>query len=131
MSGHSDALATAAHLHVLLRRNTGRVTDTEWMASNPDYARAVVAFTRDKAHSENLPDLLPWADKLEALIPLMGATDRKPLLVAVAERLKVSPQGLVPVERPLSAGRVGGSRDAGLATGPAPQADPRYVGGIR
>ena len=26
----SDTLAVAAHLHVLLRRKTGRVTDTEW-----------------------------------------------------------------------------------------------------
>ena len=30
----SDKLAIAAHLHVLLRRKTGRVTDTEWMAAN-------------------------------------------------------------------------------------------------
>ena len=30
----SDRLAIAAHLHVLLRRKTGRVTDTEWMAAN-------------------------------------------------------------------------------------------------
>ena len=131
MSGHSDALATAAHLHVLLRRNTGRVTDTEWMASNPDYARAMVAFTRDKARSENLPGLLPWADKLEALIPLMGAPDRKPLLVAVTERLKAAPRGVDAGERPLSAGRAGAFRDAGLAPGSAPQGDSRYVGGIR
>ncbi|MDO8770278.1 MAG: hypothetical protein Q7K57_16555 [Burkholderiaceae bacterium] len=27
-------MGIAAHLHVLLRRKTGRVTDTEWMASN-------------------------------------------------------------------------------------------------
>ena len=131
MSGHSDALATAAHLHVLLRRNTGRVTDTEWMASNPDYARAMVAFTRDKARSENLPGLLPWADKLEALIPLMGAPDRKPLLVAVTERLKAAPRGVDAGERPLSAGRAGAFRDAGLAPGSVLQGDSRYVGGIR
>src|SRR5690606_16832036 len=43
---HSEALAAAAHLHVLLRRKTGRVTDTEWMASNVEYARAMVAFAR-------------------------------------------------------------------------------------
>ena len=36
---HSEKLAIAAHLHVLLRRKTGRVTDTEWMASNGSYAR--------------------------------------------------------------------------------------------
>ncbi len=31
---NSEKIAIAAHLHVLLRRKTGRVTDTEWMASN-------------------------------------------------------------------------------------------------
>ena len=30
---NSEKLAVAAHLHVLLRRKTGRVTDTEWMLS--------------------------------------------------------------------------------------------------
>ena len=38
----SDKLAIAAHLHVLLRRKTGRVTDTEWMAVNADYAQEIV-----------------------------------------------------------------------------------------
>ena len=38
----SQKLAIAAHLHVLLRRKTGRVTDTEWMAENLDYAREIV-----------------------------------------------------------------------------------------
>ena len=36
----ADKLAIAAHLHVLLRRKTGRVTDTEWMAVNAEYALA-------------------------------------------------------------------------------------------
>jgi hypothetical protein len=64
----NDALATAAHLHVLLRRKTGRVTDTEWMASNPEYARAMVNFARDKARDDGHTDLLPWADRLESLL---------------------------------------------------------------
>ena len=34
----SERLAIAAHLHVVLRRKTGRVTDTEWMAGNQLYA---------------------------------------------------------------------------------------------
>lgn len=37
---HSEKLAIAAHLHVLLRRKTGRVTDTEWLAANAEYAEA-------------------------------------------------------------------------------------------
>jgi hypothetical protein len=64
----NNALATAAHLHVLLRRKTGRVTDTEWMANNADYAQAMVRFARERAQEDGLPDLLPLADRLEALV---------------------------------------------------------------
>ena len=42
----SEKLAIAAHLHVLLRRKTGRVTDTEWMAHNAEYATEIVRFAR-------------------------------------------------------------------------------------
>ena len=37
----SETLAIAARLHVLLRRKTGRVTDTEWLAVNADYAAEI------------------------------------------------------------------------------------------
>jgi hypothetical protein len=43
----TDVFAIAAHLHVLLRRKTGRVTDTEWMATNADYAREIVRHARE------------------------------------------------------------------------------------
>src|SRR5690606_19097358 len=49
MSTTNDLFAIAAHLHVVLRRKTGRVTDTEWMATNPEYAAAMVAFARAQA----------------------------------------------------------------------------------
>ncbi|WP_028310631.1 hypothetical protein [Derxia gummosa] len=42
----SNTLAIAARMHVALRRKTGRVTDTEWMASNADYAREVLRVAR-------------------------------------------------------------------------------------
>ena len=45
----SERLAIAAHLHVVLRRKTGRVTDTEWMACNQAYAQAMVEFSRRHA----------------------------------------------------------------------------------
>jgi hypothetical protein len=64
----NEAFAAAAHLHVLLRRKTGRVTDTEWMVSNADYARAIVRFAREKASSEGMVELLPLADRLESLV---------------------------------------------------------------
>ena len=48
----SERLAIAAHLHVLLRRKTGRVTDTEWMASNEAYALAMVVFAQEHAREK-------------------------------------------------------------------------------
>ncbi len=48
----SQRLAIAAHMHVLLRRKTGRVTDTEWMAENLEYALEIVRFARAKALEE-------------------------------------------------------------------------------
>lgn len=62
---HSDRLAVAAHVHVLLRRKTGRVTDTEWMACNVEYALEIVRFCRLRAREDALPELIGWADKLE------------------------------------------------------------------
>jgi hypothetical protein len=64
----NDAFAAAAHLHVLLRRKTGRVTDTEWMVSNPEYARAIVRYARERANEDGHDDLLPLAARLESLV---------------------------------------------------------------
>jgi hypothetical protein len=61
-------LGIAAHLHVLLRRKTGRVTDTVWLASNLEYANEIIRFAHAKAVEESHPDLAEWADKLAALM---------------------------------------------------------------
>lgn len=61
----SEKLAIAAHLHVLLRRKTGRVTDTQWMADNAEYAAEIVRFARKSAAEDGHTDLAEWADKLE------------------------------------------------------------------
>jgi hypothetical protein len=67
---NSEKLAIAAHLHVLLRRKTGRVTDTEWMAINSEYAAEVVRFARASAQEDGHVDLAEWAAKLElAMVP--------------------------------------------------------------
>lgn len=109
--GSGELFAIAAHLHVLLRRKTGRVTDTEWLATNGEYARAIVRFAREKATAEGHAELLPWADKLEAALVTQGAVPRKTLLDVAAEALRAAP-------------------------GPAPGApltgdEHQYVGGLR
>jgi hypothetical protein len=84
----ADIMGVAAHLHVLLRRKTGRVTDTEWMATNDTYAREIVRFAREKATSEGHADLLPWADKLEAACAQMNVPVRVPLVQSAMETLR-------------------------------------------
>lgn len=86
----SEKLAIAAHLHVLLRRKTGRVTDTEWMASNAEYASEVVRFARASALEDGHPDLAEWADKLEAALTLGERSRRKAGSMALVETLGTS-----------------------------------------
>ena len=83
----SEKLAIAAHLHVLLRRKTGRVTDTQWMASNTEYANEVVRFARTSAQEDGHPDLAEWADKLEAALAPGDRGRRKGVPVAFVETL--------------------------------------------
>lgn len=95
-------LAIAAHLHVLLRRRTGRVTDIEWMAQDAGYAREIVRFARAKAAEDKVPELAEWAGKLEtALAEAQAEAERQPLLQQALDKLQEE-------------------RDA-----------PRYVGGLR
>jgi hypothetical protein len=80
---NSEKLAIAAHLHVLLRRKTGRVTDTEWMAANTEYAAEIIRFARAAAQSDGHADLGEWAGKLELAMephPTPRASHRDRLL---------------------------------------------------
>lgn len=64
----SQKIAIAAHLHVLLRRKAGRITDTEWLAKDASYANEIVRFARACALQDGHADLAEWADKLEAAV---------------------------------------------------------------
>ena len=63
----SDRVAVAAHLHVVLRRKTGRVTDTEWMACNQAYAQAMVAFALEHAREQQDEELARLARRFAHL----------------------------------------------------------------
>ncbi len=85
----TDLLAICAHLHVLLRRNTGRVTDTEWMALSPEYAQAIIAFARQHVETRPAPELLEWAAKLEsAWLEHLTREQRVPLAQRASDMLK-------------------------------------------
>jgi hypothetical protein len=82
----SEKVAIAAHLHVLLRRKTGRVTDTEWMASNLEYAAEIVRFARLRGQEDGHADLQEWAAKLEeAVLPKSPAAKAVAPLQETAE----------------------------------------------
>ncbi|HQC85581.1 MAG TPA: hypothetical protein PLN82_06900 [Rhodoferax sp.] len=111
----SEKLAIAAHLHVLLRRKTGRVTDTEWMASNADYAAEIVRFAKASAQKDGHADLAEWAARLE------GAMTATPPTAPLAKRLFSAAE-------PAQTGAPAAPGEAALAQGNAPS---RYIRGIR
>src|SRR5687767_5416429 len=57
----SNRVAVAAHLHLMMRRRLGRVTDVEWMALNREYAMEMVRLCREAAPDAELHE---WAEKL-------------------------------------------------------------------
>lgn len=104
----NERLAMAAHLHVLLRRKHGRVTDTEWMAVNEPYARFIIDLARAQADD----DLDRVASRFEEV--MFGSR----------------PSAAQPAVSPPTA-----NRQAETAAAPqnpaAPRAWSRYVGGLR
>ena len=97
-----DRIAAAARLHVALRRKTGRVTDTEWMSVNIEYATAIVRIARAHATATSDLDLAASATGLEFAMA--------PLAIEARVKAAAAKAGLAPV---ISKGA------------------PRYVGGLR
>lgn len=117
----SEKFAIAAHLHVLLRRVNGRVTDVEWMVRSPEYAREIIRVARGEEHA----DLRRLADKLEAALqPAPRAAAPEPGRVAAfahsapAELASGPPSGFLP-------------STFGAAAPDARTARKRYVGSLR
>ena len=80
---HNERLGIAAHLHVLLRRKLGRVTDTEWMALDLAYAEEVLRVSRESADDE----IHAWADRFEVAIQVL-----KPRAAPALERAARPPE---------------------------------------
>ncbi len=79
----SDLMALAAHLHVQLRRRTGRVTDVEWLVSNSEYAHVIISLAKASALTEGAPELGVWAARFEMALSKVQRP-RQPLLSALA-----------------------------------------------
>jgi hypothetical protein len=92
----NDLTALAAHLHVQLRRRTGRVTDVEWLVSNAEYAQAIIQMAKASAFNEGAPELGVWAARFEMAL-MKVQRPRKPLLSALA--MTGASTGTSPYER--------------------------------
>lgn len=79
----SERLAIAAHLHVLLRRRTGRVIDTEWMVQNEEYAQEILRLSRVRAAEGQWPDLAEWAERFAQSLATVSP---QPAMDSVIER---------------------------------------------
>ena len=128
----SEKLAIAAHLHVLLRRKTGRVTDTQWMADNPEYAADVVRFARRSAAEGGHTELTDWADKLEHA---MFSTQAQRPKVASPQAVPPQTPSAMPTLRSLLTSNAPAAPNASNAA-PADAGDSqfdsaRYVRGLR
>lgn len=108
-------IAIAAHLHVLLRRKTGRVTDTEWLALNDAYATEIIRFARAQALERGAGELAEWADKLEQAMRKPQAPPLPPAGIRSATLPPATPVAPGPQDPP------SGNDDDGA----------RYVGRIR
>lgn len=86
----SELLAIAAHLHVLLRRSCGRVTDTEWLAANAEYAAEIIRFAREQEGARRTPELVEWTHRFEAAwnAALAGPAERSPLMQRAGELMR-------------------------------------------
>ena len=113
----SERVAVAAHLHVALRRKAGRVTDTDWMAQNDEYAAEIVRYARERAREEGDGNLAELAEKLAVLLQLgKQAKPAHALVTRVAQGLRTTPTMTVVPGR----GETADSEDAD-----------RYIGGLR
>ena len=97
----SDLVAIGAHLHVHLRRKTGRVIDVDWLVSNTEYADVIIALAKANAATQGAPELEIWATRFERAL-LRVKRPRKPLLSSFAssntaplERQQVAPNASV------------------------------------
>lgn len=132
----SEKLAIAAHLHVLLRRKAGRITDTEWLATNTAYATEIIRFTRHKAAEDGHIDLAEWADKLEQVFapsPVVRPVGPTPAQAKAPASFTDRLRGLAPAPAPaLVVTAEDGRLSARSEFPPAVSAaEARYVGRLR
>ena len=129
----NDRVAIAAHLHVLLRRRTGRVTDTEWMATNSEYAQAMIRFARQRAVEDKAPELEEWATRLERAWATPIEQARATFMEAAVRTvsMRVNPAAEPPSPPPPGSPGAPPPKPPGGPPPPPAAGGSRYVGGLR
>ncbi len=117
----SQAFGLMGRLHVLLRREIGRVTDIKYMSTNPEYCLHVL----ELANSTSSTDLHNMSHKLEEIYfgegGLFADSPFKPRRMMVSASSRVS----IPVEHAVH-------EPAEPEAEPAPvESDQHYVGRLR
>jgi hypothetical protein len=73
MAGEMEVLfSVAGRMHVLLRRETNRIIDVEWMCADPAYAKEVIKLART-GDSDELHKL---AERVEEVHPRLPRIER-------------------------------------------------------
>ena len=125
----NELMAIAAHLHVLLRRKTGRVTDIEWLMANSDYAKAIAQFAKAKAAELADADLQSWALKLEVANQSRTVAS-KPLVQAAVDAVRANQVQSRSADF-MSTGAFKSEPAEPERGADDDSSGPRYVGGIR
>lgn len=82
MAGEMEKIfSLSGRVHVLLRRETNRIVDVEWMAVNVDYLREILRIVR----ATDIVELHEIAARIEELHPLLPKT-AKPKISAHADQ---------------------------------------------
>jgi hypothetical protein len=93
----NQAFALMGRLHVTLRRQTGRVTDIEYMRINPDYCRYLLKMA-SMSENEDLKDLSVKLQEIffgdEGLF--VKAEPKPPLLARLTEPAPAAPASAAP-----------------------------------
>jgi hypothetical protein len=77
MAGEMEVLfSLSARIHVLLRRETKRIVDVEWMTANVDYVREILTISR----ATESPELHELAQRIEMLHPLLPRIKATPIV---------------------------------------------------
>ena len=125
-----EKITIAAHLHVLLRRKTGRVTDTEWMVINPAYLQEVMHLAREKLAECNHDALGLLAGRLQQARACADKPLRKPQVQRVSEAAKEHNARALAVGARIRRGPAFGESPMGSG-GPQRRNAARYIKGLR